>query len=1593
MNLDDLVRDWVQRLKASAGAAARAVPPVAAYQQFKQAQPQVKRLGQGIEGNLRSLKYLPQNFPTQAQREQNLGQAISKHPAFGRAFLSAATSVPAQLGLTGVKAIAPKKTKELITERYGALQEEKARQPLSKTLPLDIVLNAPFYSQIGKWLEAPAELAGLKYLPKGAGIIPRATRWLGRGALGELASSAALYGPSSAYLEDKPLKQATKEQTLMGMGGRAFGTGLGIPFAALGMVLGGTKVGLPDFKIPKELEPLAKEARKFGSAEDFVRSQIDKYRGTPQLKSFERLLKRSGIKDLTQLGDFYNQTIKGAKEAGEKIAKEFVPGDGVTAKLVGGKKISGIFDWEQAKPVRVGALKVSMGDTGRPVINTAAGKKYFFGDLEGMVSEITGKAKGTGIEKRIDDLVNVGRKRMLKADQSSQALKPAEIDWLTQKERVELENLKQQLPRVSQAEAAERIRLKKEAAVPKVKIAPSYKVGGKLEIPEQKLGLPLETSQAPKLPPEKAVARIVPEEAIYTKKPFGESIAQEVPEEMPSEVMDAIEKEVRGEAQQGQWGDSLPIIKKMVNFLKMAGEKTSKETKMLFREHIPRSVFGQSTDEIATSMRMSENELMEELVAMAGIVGGDTTKVRKLITKQTPLGRATRQAIIKLPRKISIPIAEGQKVLDIGDLKELATKITKAGREVLIERGGQTIPANLVEGADLLKDIGHTRMGFGDFYRNVQRVFKKTPEAAQKQIIEPFNFAKKQYVDFQKGWLGRLNDGVVQKFGIKKGSKESALVQMFGEGDINIGDLQQQAPRAWKNIEAANNWFRAAYDELLDTVNKTRAAINKEPIPKRADYYRHFQELSGIRGIVNIFEGQANIDPRLAGISDYTQPTSKWLSFAQRRLGFKTEKDAVGGFLNYIKPAAYATHIDPQIGKMRAFREALAEQTKDTKNLNNFIEFLNDFANDLAGKTNPADRMLQKWIPGGRKTFKLVNAINNRIKANVILGNVRSSFSQIFNLPQGIASAGPKNALAGAYETVSSIATGEDFALKKSPFLQERFIHKLYDQFDVSLLNKPKKFAQWMTGALDEFGTRTTWLAHFRKGITEGMSEIDATKYADDLTRKLVAGRGVGEVPLAYKSSIVNLLAPFQLEVGNSWLVLKDFIDEKAFKKIATLFVANWMFNEVAERLHGDRIVFDPIDVAMDNIFGEDRDKPLGTKLARLGGEALSNIPFGQQVATMWPENKTEIAGREFPGREELFGRRDPTRYGTGILLSKGIQDPLFKLLPPFGGGQVKKTLGGAKLIAGGGEFGKTKGGEPKLKFPAPESFLDKARALIFGKWATSEAKKYFEGGTVPLGAKQTASFQSLVAQGFNPKTLWQQILDKRGDNQATAKATDAVIASGEMPLPEDFETLTDLYKKYLTVLKNREDSLKLLPYEKFETEIDKETRLRDLNEELGWAQQIVNRIKNEQPEQVFKIEVDAYSSGGGRSVEERAGWAGGILSKVRTKEEFNFLVDQMLKGKVLTKSVTEALAAQGLPVNWYIEGGKVKALKATGGGMKISKPTMGGGPTLKAPTVPKIRISKSKTSAATLLKPTDGSRLRIVPLKGSSVSKWVGGD
>jgi len=669
------------------------------------------------------------------------------------------------------------------------------------------------------------------------------------------------------------------------------------------------------------------------------------------------------------------------------------------------------------------------------------------------------------------------------------------------------------------------------------------------------------------------------------------------------------------------------------------------------------------------------------------------------------------------------------------------------------------------------QDISNAGKGMTDIYRNVDRVFGKDSQV-RKQILAPFDTAKASMVDDLEREATGLEKNIVKKYGFTKGSAESEYIQKYGEGLVTKPQLIERfGKKKAEQIVEANTWFRSQYDRLLDEVNAVRARIYpnnpEKQIPKRKDYYRHFQDLSSsLAGLKNLFENPAGIEPGLAGVSEYTLPKSKWLSFAQKRLGMKTEYDAVGGYLDYVGSQTYAKRIDPFIEKFRTLRQELVDATsvKEDKNygkLNNFIEFLDDYANDLAGKTNPADRVAQKYM--GRKVFKILNWVNSRTKANVIVGNLSSSIAQFFNIPQGIAEAGVVNSGKGAVRTLGSILDNTNTPITKSEFIKTRFSKDISDRFDVGVLSSVKKAASWITGVGDEIGTKLIWNSVYEKAISQNIE--NPIKYADDITRKMVAGRGIGEVPLLQKSKTFQLLAPFQLEVSNVWHVMRDWAGEKSANKFVTFFVASYLMNRMAERIRGNDVSLDPIQAGLESIeaYSEEDDKTLGVLRAggRLFGEVLSNLPGGQTVAAMYPEYGATIGDTKLPTREKLFGEGDPTRFGSGLLASKGLTDPLYKILPPYGGAQIKKTIEGLSTINKGYSESKT----GRIRFPVDNNLINTVQAGAFGQYSVPEAREYFGNETSTLGDKQSESFKTiLTTQGKEAATnFYNGILRKRG--------------------------------------------------------------------------------------------------------------------------------------------------------------------------------------------------------------------------------------
>lgn len=707
-----------------------------------------------------------------------------------------------------------------------------------------------------------------------------------------------------------------------------------------------------------------------------------------------------------------------------------------------------------------------------------------------------------------------------------------------------------------------------------------------------------------------------------------------------------------------------------------------------------------------------------------------------------------------------------------------------------------------------------------DFTRNLENTFKGDAPRVKRIILEPFDDAKAFKVREEQELLTKMKTEVVDKLGINKKSKLSSLTQQFGEKRVSFQELVQKVGQSdAEKIRTADTFFRTEYDRLLDEVNAIRFEVYGEKglIPKREDYYRHFQDLDEtFGGIKNLFETPAMIDPQLVGISEFARPNSKFLAFAQKRGLGRFKDDAVGGYLDYVQAATYAKHIDPQIPKLREFANDLRTNTEG--GLNPFIQYLDDFTNDLAGKTNFLDRPVQKLI--GRRSMKILNALNSRVKANTVLGNLSSTISQIGNVPNALATIQDPVALTkGMFHVMgSALNKGHKELYKQSNFITERYADRLIRSFDKRLIDQPKKLAAWLLEALDEMSTKYIWSSAYEQGLKQS---DDPMRFADELTRKLVAGRSIGEVPLLQKSKLFQMIAPFTVEVSNALKVQKDLFKNKDLAGLGILYTSSFLLNNITEKITGNRILFDPIDVISE--VSENPELSATESAGRMLGEIISAFPTGSNLAALYPEFgiRDPVTGKQIaPSREALFGEQDPTRFGTGLAVARGFQDPITRLILPFGGGQVRKTITGArdigilpkinpkiallekdisttesklekvttrqeqtKLQNQLSQLRQDLEQEPKTTItPFPASFtkagtrlrtpieptpIKKAKSLLFGTTSVSEVREFFKENAIPLGERQTQKFIDIVEKTkIDPNAFFEFVSANRSDKR-----------------------------------------------------------------------------------------------------------------------------------------------------------------------------------------------------------------------------------
>lgn len=534
--------------------------------------------------------------------------------------------------------------------------------------------------------------------------------------------------------------------------------------------------------------------------------------------------------------------------------------------------------------------------------------------------------------------------------------------------------------------------------------------------------------------------------------------------------------------------------------------------------------------------------------------------------------------------------------------------------------------------------------------------------------------------------------------------------------------------------------------------------------------------------------------------------------------GFTLNSGAVEGFDRYIETAADVIFLTGDIQNLRALSDAIRYSTTDDGvkkqvdsirddgkltpqeqdsliaelydgkqkfHLRNFVIDLEEYTNILAGKKSIKDRQREQNF--GRGMYQAVKKIEQRITANQIALNPGSWLTNFVPLTQAGSVLTQRQMLGAMLETIKATIRDDGFA-SRSDFLTNRrgsesLVKTGADKFR-DAMSKPMEI-------IDGFTSETIVRARYAQNLKKGMNETDALHEADIFTNKLMANRAKGDMPTIFYASepVSKLFTMYQLEVNNQWsFMLKDLPKEAkgSLRKLAAMLfklcIGSWLYNEIYEAVVGRRCAFDPIDMlndfagdltgyklpgvnkALDAVFDpEKRDELFKAKkvgvtnaVVNLGKNVGGELPFVGGV--LFEGGRIPISSA-LPDAGNLINAVDFSTERAGSkraeMILKEAAKPAFYMLPPFGGGQLKKAVEGVTAFAQGGSYVLDNEGKKKLQYPienqtAGQVAMNLPRAVLFGKTSNKYGREWVDNGFGSYSAKATEAYQALVDDGIS---------------------------------------------------------------------------------------------------------------------------------------------------------------------------------------------------------------------------------------------------
>jgi len=642
--------------------------------------------------------------------------------------------------------------------------------------------------------------------------------------------------------------------------------------------------------------------------------------------------------------------------------------------------------------------------------------------------------------------------------------------------------------------------------------------------------------------------------------------------------------------------------------------------------------------------------------------------------------------------------------------------------------------------------------------RNIEKIAGEDAEKIKQFLTHPIRDNETRRVEFVNNLRKEAREFVVKKLGIRSGSKEDALIQRFGEGRMTLDELKKETPQ-WREVVAASDYFRKKYDDLLDLINRTRASFGYDPIPKRKDYFRHFQELGNIISQFGVILKSENLPTEIAGITEFFTPGKPFTTAELARRGGAFTESAIKGMDNYLDSVSRQIfHLD-SVQRVRAMEKYIREAGEaGAAKLPNFVANLREYGNLLAGKKAAFDRAFESVF--GRPFYGAVNWLRGRTAANMVGGNVSSALTNFIPLTQSLATTSKPSFLRGLFEATASPLKKSFSEIDgvRSSFLVRRFPEK---NIDPTKFQKLSQAANWLFESVDRFAAKAIVAGKYYEALSKGLKPKAAMRVADEYAAKVMADRSIGQLPNIMNVKSLAPLTQFQTEVNNMFSFLTHDIPHlnprnklKILNALAQFSLYSYLFNNLFEKATGRRPTFDPVHAALTvaGLTEEGEGKPLGKRVGLAAREMRENLPFvGGFTGGRFP-----IAG----GLPSIGG------LITGeAKLGKELAKPVSFILPPVGGLQAKKTIEGLSAY----QQGRVETPSGKVRAAVEKTPANLVRGALFGQYAFPEVSAHFKRETTPsrkevvLGL-QEAGLPSSAINALTQMDKGTQVFTRTGD-------------------------------------------------------------------------------------------------------------------------------------------------------------------------------------------------------------------------------------